>query len=267
MIFVRKVVGRLRLLLPGPRLPTQIRIGHVIFPLGLEYNPPTRSTREMFHGSYQVSLAHFIRSHTKPGDVFIDVGASIGYISAIALDRVGETGEVHAFEPVPWNLDRLADPLRANPRRKLIIQACALGDREGMAEIDALPPTYFGWHSLISGMSGHPDEVTRLPVRLGRLDTYIEKMNIPRVALIKIDVEGYEFPVLKGLERFLRSAPFKPTIVCEITPWAYPRLGLSLGELDAYMKGFGFKAHDIAHPGRKVHVARLNNPIDVVWTT
>lgn len=63
--------------------------------------------------------------------------------------------------------------------------------------------------------------------------------------MIKIDVEGFEFPVLKGVSDFLRNAHHRPAILCEIGTEVCKLLGYQLKDLFDYMKEFGYMSFDL----------------------
>lgn len=112
----------------------------------------------------------------------------------------------------------------------------------------------------------HHKEILRCEkVRTVRLDSYIERTEIKRVHLIKIDVEGYELRVLKGLESYFRLTGHRPPIICEIAPRAYPLLGTTLAELAHYMAAFGYAAFDLADGASKVDVSALKCVDDVLF--
>src|SRR6202008_2152616 len=134
-----------------------------------------------------------------PGDVFVDVGANIGYFTAVAAASVGRAGEVHAFEPVPRYFERLDALRRSNPEHRLHVYAEALGDAEGSAEIRVTRERNIGWKTLLPGLMRAEETGHTHTVRVRCLDHYLAERGVGRVALIKIDVEGYELPVLRGL--------------------------------------------------------------------
>jgi hypothetical protein len=83
------------------RLPTGAVDGYVgkvrfHFDMGLDAR-----VGEMYRGTHSMEVVHALRHLLEPGDIFVDVGANIGYLSAVAADRVGPSGRVVAFEPVP----------------------------------------------------------------------------------------------------------------------------------------------------------------------
>ena len=76
--------------------------------------------------------------------------------------------------------------------------------------------------------------------------------------MIKIDVEGYEFNVLKGLSSFFERSIDKPPIICEIHAAAYNNADISINELYEYMKGYGYQAYNIFNSRIKVEIRTLD---------
>jgi hypothetical protein len=103
-LFCRLMLAKLNTARPMPPLPARKPIGQVTFELDLS---DYRGTAPMYFGSYALLVVEAMRRFLRPGGVFLDVGANIGYLSAVAADLVGPRGEVHAFEPVPAYFDRL----------------------------------------------------------------------------------------------------------------------------------------------------------------
>src|SRR5258708_32353999 len=105
-----------------------------------------RIERWMWAGAYELELIRLMKRTLKSGMTVIDVGANIGYFSALASGLVGNTGQVHAFEPIPQNVSRLRQNLSAFRWARLY--PCAVGEAPGKATI------YFneseaGWASLL----------------------------------------------------------------------------------------------------------------------
>ena len=80
-----------------------------------------------------------------------------------------------------------------------------------------------------------------------------------RIKLIKIDVEGFEFSVLRGLERFFAETACRPLIVCEIKPWQVTKLGYTMREFDQYMKRFGYRSYDMLDQAKPVDLPALRD--------
>ena len=115
----------------------------------LELDLSERSQARMFYGFYEPNEVAFVRRTLRPGLVFVDAGANVGYYTAVAASVVGPSGAVHAFEPVPWfyaRLQRLAERAGMIGFRIWPYQA-ALSDRGGETMI---------WVSRGSNIGGQP---------------------------------------------------------------------------------------------------------------
>ena len=223
--------------------------------------------RQLFFDCYQLDVLKIIKKYLKLGDTFIDVGANIGYFTAIGASLVGKTGEVHAFEPVPKvfkNLTRIKD---RNPNYKIILNNCAVGDFVGTAPIMIAPSDTGGGSSMIQEMTEKDLFKKGTNVSVVRLDRYIKKNKINNISLIKIDVEGYEFSVLKGLEKFFKNSKNRPIIVCEIATKAYSTSEQTRSQLIAYMEKYGYRAYNIANERLPVNIAKfkMGEGVDVVF--
>lgn len=151
----------------------------------------------------------------RPGDVFVDAGASLGYFSAAAAACVGPEGKVYAFEPFPLfgtSLERLA---RKYPG-VIVPVPVALGSSDGIERLCVPDPQWnIGYATLMSVSKGRAAEAFEVAVR--SLDSFFaSNKDGERISVIKVDVEGYEFEVLKGARRCLEMA--RPVILAEVSP-------------------------------------------------
>ncbi len=97
-------------------------------------------------------------------------------------------------------------------------------------------------------------------VRLIPLDDYIQEHPLPRLDLMKIDVEGAEVRVLQGARRTI--ARFRPVIVFEVCPAWLQRLNTNNAELLATLEGLGYTIHPFTSEGR-VELAQRISPVDL----
>jgi FkbM family methyltransferase len=188
-----------------------------------------------------------------PGSVFIDIGANCGYWSAYALSRVGPAGEVHAFEPVPQYFAFVQRLAQLNPSYNLIANNVACGgesSRARMAVVLPRPKNFgnadinIGSSSLVSGFLSHVAELTEsIDVDIIALDDYIrlKSLDPERIGLIKIDVEGYEETVLKGMTQLLSKAGRKVPILCEILTDLTRLKPLNGREIVTRLEHFGYR--------------------------
>lgn len=259
LIFARKAWGRFRRRfteLPDDAVIEQIR-GKVRFEHRVLPFLNADDMRAMLTHSYDILLCTLLSRRLEEGDIVLDAGANVGYISAQAAACVGTTGEIHGFEPLSECFERLQRLRELNPEFNFKFNNVALGDNEGSLSIAYDPRGSARDATLVPGNS----VVESRRVHVMRLDDYIfSAISLPqRISLIKIDVEGFEFPVLLGLERFFAETTYRPWIVCEVKPWVLAKLGHSTQEFDLYMKRFGYVAYDMLDTHRPVQLKTLSD--------
>jgi FkbM family methyltransferase len=144
---------------------------------------------------YEQLLTKAMAARLLPGACVWDVGANIGYYTKLFSERVGSSGRVYAFEPLPATVAKLtaAVGVLAN----VSILPVALSDRIGSAAIDP------GNEDQLA--TARIEEGGAVPTELQTGDnmTSIGAAGLP--AMVKIDVEGHEFEVLRGMGQVLRA--------------------------------------------------------------
>jgi FkbM family methyltransferase len=140
-----------------------------------------------------------------------DVGANIGLYTLLAAAHLRGRGTVHAFEPNPDVFFSLARSIDRNSFTHAHIAQLGLSDSDG--ETSFFLPKDRAWTtgSLIEGFT---DQDASLVIETMRFDTYCARFQIAKVDLIKVDVEGAELKVLRGMGELLER--WKPHIVCEV---------------------------------------------------
>lgn len=259
-LFCRIALAKLNTARPMPPLPVARRINNILFEYDLE---GYRGTPPMYFGSYALLVIDVMKRFLRPGDTFIDVGANIGYLSAIAAGLVGTSGQVHAFEPVPEYFRKLARLARNNPQYSIFANEVALGAEAGTSTIYITREQ--GQNTLVRSYKADSEIACTASIPVIRLDAYLHKKSLSRLSLIKIDAEGFEFPILKGLARYFETCTQRPAIICEIAPRAYALNGQTLGELDAYMAQRGYVARDLIDAATPVDICTIENVEDVLF--
>jgi FkbM family methyltransferase len=220
----------------------------------------------LYRGGYEPEIAVLLERFLHPGMTFIDVGANIGYISALGLERVGETGSVHAFEPVPYLHDKIAELARLNPAYHLRCNPFALGEKDEIRTIHICNKGNIGWNTLVPELMPAPERGVSCTVRIRQLSGYLFAEHLDDIGLIKIDVEGFELPVLRGTQSFFEKTGIRPPIICEVAPEAYPRLQCSLSDLKGFMSRFGYTSYDTVTL-RRLDIEKLSNTTNVLFCT
>ena len=233
--------------------PIKRRINGVMFEFDFSLSPYIKS---MYFGWYDNEVINFMESILKPGDTFIDIGANIGYMTAKGAGLVGKTGKVHSFEPAFPYAQRLEKLSRMNPDYKIIVNQYALGEEEKEASF-IMSKENIGANAIVSD-----NEVNEaVKVFIHRFDKYAQEKIFKNIKLIKIDVENFEFPVLKGFRNYFKNPSHRPIIICEIFPYNYPHLGSTLTELLEYMGQYGYKAYNILCPQKEIDITRLTKEV------
>lgn len=183
-----------------------------------------------YHGDlpYERFTEAFFRRYLREGDIFLDVGANIGYFTRIAGRLVGPAGHVHAFEPMPSAIRLLRKNSEHLPN--ISIHEIALSDHRGNSDFSIRK------QGETSSLGGDPQAAKMIRVRTDTIDNLFSAHD--RVDVIKIDVEGYEHEVLQGARDTLRAK--QPLLYFEFLAGYARARGLTLDHYDSLLKPLGY---------------------------
>jgi FkbM family methyltransferase len=174
-----------------------------------------------------------VRAILRPGDTFIDAGANVGWYTLLASRLVGPTGRVIAFEPEPRAFGLLARCVTANGLTNVVTERKALSDRPGKLTL-YVNPINRGNHSLVNSFGGG----THIDVPTVALDGYLRDYR-GDVALVKIDTEGAEGLILRGMWETIDRYP-RLVIVMEFNPTWIRKTGVDPEAMLQGLSGRGF---------------------------
>lgn len=197
---------------------------------------------------FEPSIRREIIKRLKPGDTFLDIGANVGFYSMCASKVVHDTGAVYAFEPAPKTRKKLDRNLELNGIRNVVSVPIALSDSGGTQKFFLDANHNSGASSL--RQSANSGEV--IEVELNTYDNFAAEHGLSIPALVKIDVEGAEANVLRGMESML-SQPDRPPVILEVSEWSLVQMGSSKEELFDFMVGHGYKAQLLSQPGVSIY--------------
>ncbi len=190
---------------------------------------------------YEPATTRFFLEHLHSSDVVVDVGANQGYFSLLSASIVGPSGKVHAFEANPALKPMLEDSIGRNDFRS-VVHLSNVGLSDEAKEVPLYLPetganigsaTMHPWAGHLE--AGTLNESRFVNVVCVRFDDWIKTHPLLRIDLVKIDVEGAELEVLKGMRESLRR--FQPLhIVCET--------GLS-SEVSVFICNLGYSAEPL----------------------
>jgi len=164
-----------------------------------------------FFGSWEPPLHPFFDVLSE-GDTFIDIGANIGYWSLFAAGKVGSGGRIVAIEAVLGTFQKLQANVARNRYRNIRLVHAAVTDYEGTVRMYSGREDNTGSASILRPV-GTAEEVRCAPVH--RL---LEEREIASARLVKIDVEGAEDMVVRGMEPLLARVRDDTEFLVELTP-------------------------------------------------
>ena len=229
---IRELVGPFAATFPDGSMLCQTVYGTKYF---IDTEDRVMAPQLVVYRQWERPLSAWIAEVCTPDTVFVDVGANIGYFTCLAASRIGRggRGQVHAFEPNP----RLADLLRRNLQinwsmAPVTFHQCAVADKAGTAHL------YVPEGAAANGTLSPPRPKlagTGITVDAARLDDLIAPDVV--VDLLKIDVEGHEFGVLRGAQAVLARSP-DIRIVMEWSPLQMRKARVDPADIADLLAGF-----------------------------
>ena len=189
----------------------------------------------IMHGWYDKGQTDFFKHILKPGMVFIDIGANIGYFSLIAASIVGSAGKVVAFEPDDEHFDLLRRNIENNNYKNITPIKMAVSDTTGVVEFYRNPVNLCA-HSLIES-----EGYSMVKVAATTLDDFFHD---ERIDVIKIDVEGAEPIALRGMRGVIRNNK-NLILVSEFFPEGLSRSGYKPEQYLQDLHNLGFSLFQI----------------------
>jgi FkbM family methyltransferase len=199
-----------------------------------------------FFGVYDEAGINFLKKTLKPDYVFIDIGANIGIYSLSASDMLdlSKGGMVHAFEPVSYVYKKLIENIELNKIENVVPNKLAVYKENKTIELFLSNQENLGMSSVFhhdteSGLTEMVEAVT--------IDSYIDKSDITRVDLIKIDIEGAELYALKGMLNTLKK--YKPVLLLEISENVLKGNSISGTDVINFLDELGYSPYTIEKSG------------------
>jgi FkbM family methyltransferase len=166
----------------------------------------------IFSNQFEEDIVSFITSNLNNGDCFIDIGANIGFFSLITSSVVSENGLVLAFEPTDDTFIKLDENIRQNGLSNIKYYRVALSDYEGTAPFNVSVDGHDAFNSF--SLPQHGNEYKPETVDVKMLDSFYDSIKAYKNRiLLKVDVEGWEYNVIKGAVKVFRE--LNPVIIIE----------------------------------------------------
>lgn len=191
-------------------------------------------------GRYEKEWTRWLERVVRPGMHALDIGANIGYYTALLARLVGPTGSVVSCEPDPHNCGLLRRTVAENRYAHVRVVEAAVSARAGRATLyrDA---AWHGVHSLARENTVHASE-SAVEVATVTVDALMADGH-PRVDFAKIDAQGAEADILAAAEAFL-SQP-RATVLIEVWPRGLEGLGGSIAAVTDPFRRHGFASYTL----------------------
>ena len=139
-----------------------------------------------------------IQKILRKGNIVVDIGANIGYYALMESRLVGKDGTIYAIEPSPTNIEFLNKNIKLNNCKNIDVYQIGMGSKEGLVKM------YISPHSNLNSLIPLKNKkiIKVIDINTTRLDTFLEDKRYPD--LIRMDVEGYEYNIIKGMKNTLK---------------------------------------------------------------
>jgi FkbM family methyltransferase len=208
-------------------------------------------------GGWEELIFEAIRSFVGPNETVLDIGSHVGYAALRFAEWVGPGGRIVCFEPVPSNVTQLRRNLDANgyQGRTIIVPSA-------VAEEASLRPFYDdrGSNSGMGSLGAHDDRHPSRQVRTVAVDDWLAEMDVSEIALTKIDVEGAEALVVRGMAKSLVEGRHRAVLI-ELHPDAVCDIGRELSGWFEHIDGRPYALFDWQPDREQFSQVEANEPV------
>ena len=197
-------------------------------------------------GGYEFPTLRFFERFLNEGDAVLDIGAQIGFMSIVFAKCVGTSGKVFAFEPEQANYDLLIGNISLNGFANIEPFHVAIADVRGTLNLFLGKGENTGVHSTVFNDRTQQSQSIQVPAI--PIDELVVERNIPKVALVKIDIEGAELKALRGMRALLERD--KPVMLIELSAELQNLSGISIRTFKSVLlEEFGYEAFTLTEQG------------------
>lgn len=215
----------LTLLIPSLRKNPRVYIKRKNINWHLDVNEGIDLSILLFGGFEQDSIRIY-KKISKFGDIiFFDIGANIGSHSLLMASMLSNKSRIHSFEPTDFAFKKFLKNLSLNKE----ISQKILPNQTFLSNADEEIPSkiYSSWRLLDEKNAKHSYHFGSRKSTIGAntltIDNYCKKYQIEKVHLLKLDVDGFEFKVLKGAKGLFKVD--KPIVLFEYAPYVHDEMG------------------------------------------
>lgn len=190
-------------------------------------------------GTYEDEIGKLIKISLNHGDNALDIGANIGLQSLRMSRSVSPTGKVYAFEPIEYLQQKFKRNIGLNKASNVELLPFALSDEASETDFKIDKRAWNqGTFSLLSNAG---TDLQHVLIKVG--DDVPEIQMLSQLALVKIDVEGFEYQVLKGLKKTLTR--HKPRLIFEYDHNYWVATGQDISDCFSFLQLLGYTVYQI----------------------
>ena len=194
--------------------------------------------RVVTDGMYEPDFTSTLLGLLKPGDHFVDLGANEGWFSLLASKVVGPAGRVYVIEPQARLWPVIHQNFILNQRRNYTLIPYAVGEKEGFIELALNPSLNSGASTAVP--SRRRKHYRHQKVGVMPLAKLMESYGISTVAVLKVDIEGFELNALRSLGKRLSDGSIH-NILLEVHPMQLKQLGQTIEQIVCLLTDSGYK--------------------------
>jgi FkbM family methyltransferase len=211
---------------------------------------------ELIYNGFEETEIQFLKDTLKEGDYFLDIGANIGLFSLYAAEKVGPSGKVIAFEPAPDTFQKLSENVQINNFANVELHNLGVSDQVAKIPFFVSQNGYDAWNSF--GNLTNKSQTIATEVDVKPLDNLLSTIDVAKIKLVKIDVEGWEKFVLLGGEQFFRAQ--NPLVMMEFTESTCFEVGYMVQELYDIMETYGYRWYELKNGKLIPHKKQIHYP-------
>jgi FkbM family methyltransferase len=176
----------------------------------------------------------------KPDWTVIDIGANLGYYALLEARRCKF---VYAIEPVEENIKVFKESIKLNGYKNIKVYQCAIGAENNYEEMTITYKSNCG--SLVKKSRNKKLIKEKRKVKVITLNDFCKRTKLTKIDFIRMDVEGYEVEIIKGMDKVIKLMPKGSMLSIEIHPKAYPPPHKQVMEMLDTVEFYGFKVRKL----------------------
>ncbi|MHA1302187.1 MAG: FkbM family methyltransferase [Candidatus Heimdallarchaeaceae archaeon] len=195
------------------------------------------------HGAREQASTDFIKKILRPDWTVIDIGSNLGYY---ALLEAKICRFVYAIEPIGESVEALKESIKLNGYKNIKVYRLAISDKDGYAEIRTSRRS--NWATMVDEsktQESYREKFNRFKSVTQKIDTmtldsFVEFEGIEKIDFIRMDVEGYEVEIVKGIDKTFKLMPSGSHLSVEFHPAIFKDRSNLIDTLDRILKN-GFE--------------------------